>query len=218
MSEIDPWALPQGGPGAVGAGLPGGGYFAPQPAQPLNTKLPFVVIGFGVLYVLVSIVQIFEFGRDASLAGQILGQSYNSGDQADLLAKVQSTDNVISTVSWITLLVFLGTLFSINAWQKSLSMTLGSVGARQAVFRRAGYQYFRATWLVSIGLSLLLSFTSASNDAESAQGVISHDHEFMVYYGVRALVGLVLIFFALRLKKFSEEGVARVAGAYAPQR
>lgn len=216
MSEIDPWALPQDAAGPGGAGLPAGGYIAAPPVQPLNTTLPFVVIGFGVLYVLVSIIQIFELSHQASVAAQI---GADTGDQifsGNLLSQLQSSQNMIENISWAALAVFLGALFSIRAWQGSLNVTLGSFGARQAVFRRAGFQYFRATWMVSIVLSLLLSIVDRSDNV-AISDIAGHDHQFMAYYGVRALAGAVLVFFAFRLKKFSEEGVARITGAYAAQ-
>ena len=214
MSEIDPWALPPGGTTTAGAGLPsGGGYIAPRPVQPLNTTLPFVVIGCGILYVLVSIAQIFVYNNQISVANQINNVLNDpNADTGDLLSRAQSSDNTVTTVSWIALIVFIGTLLAIRAWQASLNSTLGSVGARQAVFRRAGYLYFRGAWVVSILLSLFLSFADKTTNLDSVQDVINHDHQFMVYYGLRALVGVVLIVFAFRLKRISEEGLARITG------
>jgi hypothetical protein len=212
MSEIDPWALPQGGPAPTDAGIP----LTPAaprafiPAAPLNRTLPIVVIALGVLYVLVSLGQIFMLDHEVSLASQLQANPFSV-----TVGQAQSADDAVNTMSVVTLIVFIGTLVAIGAWQRSLNATLGSVGARQAVFRRAGYVYFRATWLVSLLLSIALQATNANADDESLQDVINHGHEYMVYYGLRALVGVVLIFFALRLTKISEEGVARLAGGYA---
>lgn len=217
MSEIDPWTLPQGAASTTtGAGLPAGGYIAPRPAQPLNTKLPFVVIGFGILYVLVSIAQIFAFNHQVSVANEINAATFDPSTQdgLNLVSQATSSDNLINTIQWIALLVFVGTLLTINMWQRSLNVTLGSVGARQAVFRRSGYTVFRGAWLVSIALSLFLSFSNKTDGISSVQDAINHDHQYMVYYGVRALVGVVLIVFAFRLKKFSEEAISRLSGAY----
>lgn len=214
MSEIDPWALPQGGGAPADAGIPGAlprAAFAP--AAPLNRRLPIVVLALGVLYVLVSLVEVFVLNHEVSLANQLLADP--SSATPATVAQAQSDDNAITAVSVVALVVFLGTLFAIGAWQRSLNVTFGSVGARQAVFRRAGYVYFRATWLISILLSFFLQATTSANNVNSFQDVISHDHDYMVYYGVRALVGVVLIFFAFRLKKISEEGVARLTGGYA---
>jgi len=132
----------------------------------------------------------------------------------DQINQAQSDDNSINAVSVVALFIFLGTLVSIGVWQRSLNRTLGSVGARRAVFNRAGYVYFRTAWVISILLSLFLSATTNTSNDNTIQDVITHDHLFMLYYGVRALVGVVLIFFAFRLKKISEEGVARLGGAY----
>ena len=211
MSEIDPWALPQGAV-ATDAGIPATAAPRPAfvPAAPLNRSLPIVVICFGVLYVLVSLAQVFVLNHEASLANQLL-----ANPESVTQAQAQSADNAVNSVSVASFVVFIGTLFAIGAWRRSLNATLGSIGARKAVFRRAGYLYFRGTWLVSLVLSVGLQLTNSSAENQSVQDVINHDHDYMVYYGVRALVGLVLIFFAFRLKKFSEEGVARLAGGYA---
>ncbi|HWG26945.1 hypothetical protein [Actinospica sp.] len=209
MSEIDPWALPQGGANTVGAGIPG---VAPQPvfqpAAPLNRTLPIVVMALGVLYVLVSLIEVFVVNNEVSFLNSVDLTNVTQ----DQLNQAQSDDNAISTVSVLALVVFLGTLVAIGVWQRSLNRTLGSVGARRAVFNRAGYRYFRGTWLVSILLSVFLQATTNSNNVNSVQDAINHDHELMLYYGLRAVVGVVLIFFAFRLKKISEEGVARLSG------
>ena len=92
----------------------------------------------------------------------------------------------------IALVVFLGTLIAIGVWQRSLNRTLGSVGARKAVFNRAGYVYFRGAWLVSILLSVFLQATTNNNGSGTIQDAVSHDHKLMLYYGLRAVVGVVL--------------------------
>ena len=212
MSEIDPWALPQGGVSDAGAGIPG---TAPRPrmmlAAPLNKVLPVLVLALGVLYVAVSLAEIFVYNNEVSLLNSV-----NLGNVTqDQLNQAQSDDNSISTVAGIAFVVFIGTLFAISAWQRSLNRTLGSVGARRAVFNRSGYVYFRATWLISIALSVFLQFSANNNNINSVQDAINHDHEFMVYFGVRALVGVVLLVFAFRLKRISEDAVGRLTAAYA---
>ena len=212
MSEIDPWALPQGGPSSAGAGIPGA---APRPrmvlASPLNKALPIVVMVLGVLYVAVSLVEVFVVNNEVSLLNSVIGAS---GVTQDQLNQAQSDDNAINSVATIALVVFVGTLVSIFVWQRSLNRALGSVGARRAVFARAGYVYFRGAWAVSFLISLLLTTTSSNDNQVTIQDAINHDHELMLYYGARSLVGVVLLFFAFRLKKISEDGVARLGGAY----
>jgi hypothetical protein len=211
MSEIDPWALPQGGVSDAGAGIPG---VAPQPrmvlAAPLNKTLPIIVMVLGVLYVAVSLIEVFVVNNEVSLLNSVIGANSVTQDQ---LNQAQNDDNTINSVATIALLVFVGTLVSIFVWQRSLNRTLGSVGARRAVFSRAGYVYFRGAWAVSFLISILLTTTNNDNQT-TIQDAVNHDHELMLYYGARALVGVVLLFFAFRLKKISEEGVARMGGAY----
>jgi len=213
MSEIDPWALPQGAAGDAGAGIAGA---APRPrltlAAPLNKTLPIVVLVLGVLYVLVSLIEVVVLNNEVSLANGLLNASNVTQDQVN---QAQTDDNTIKTVSWIALVVFIATLVAIRAWERSLNQTLGSVGARRAVFNRAGYVYFRGAWMVSILLSLFLSVTNSNDNLTTVQDVIDHDHEYMLYYGLRALVGLVLLFFAVRLKQLSEDAVKRLGKAYA---
>lgn len=208
MSEIDPWALPQGGPAsASGAGIPGAPYRPPVVlARPLDKRLPIVVLVLGVLYVAVSVVEIFALSNRVSLANQLIG----GGEVTE--AQGHSADSLVTGVSWAAFAVFIGALVAIGAWQRSLNATLGSVGARRAVFARAGYVYFRATWVISILLSLFLNFSSNGDDIETPEQLVTHDHKFMLYYGLRALIGVVLIVFAFRLKKISEEAVDRLAG------
>ena len=215
MSEIDPWALPQGGANTGGYGTSDAGIPGTAPQQvfqsvaPLNRTLPIVVLALGVLYVLVSLIEVFVLNNEVSFANSI---DPNNVTQ-DQVTQAQSDDNAITTVSVIALIVFLGTLIAIGVWQRSLNRTLGSVGARKAVFNRAGYVYFRGAWLVSILLSIFLQATTNNNGSGTIQDAVSHDHKLMLYYGLRAVVGVVLIFFAFRLKKISEEGVARLGGA-----
>jgi hypothetical protein len=218
MSEIDPWALPGDTALAGAAGLPVGAP-AYRPVQPLNTKLPWVVIGFGVLYVLVSLVEVYCNYREVTLLNQL--NALASGGTAptqDQFNQLTSDDHAITTVSWIALVVFLGALFAIRAWQGSLNAALGSVGARRAVFNRAGYIYFRGAWVVSILLSVFLQVTTNNDQNASVQDAVNHDHAYMIYFSLRALVGVVLIFFAYRLKKISEEGVARLSAIPADTR
>jgi hypothetical protein len=180
-------------------------------AAPLNKVLPILVLALGALYVLVSVVEIFVINNEVSFANSLVNATGVTQDQVN---QAQSDDNAIRTVSWIAVAVFIATLIAIGAWQRALNRTLGSVGARQAVFKRAGYVYFRATWLASIVVSFLVQTTN-NNDEESIQDAIGHDHVLMFYFGLRAAVGVVLLVFAFRLKRISEEAVGRLTAAYA---
>jgi hypothetical protein len=211
MSEVDPWALPGNTAIIDAAGIPVGAP-AYRPVQPLNTRLPWVVIGFGVLYVLVSLVEVYFNYREVTLVNQLSALAADGTTPTqDQFNQLTTDDHAITTVSWIALVVFLGALVAIRAWQASLNAALGSVGARRAVFNRAGYIYFRAAWVVSMMLSLFLQATTNNNQITSFQDAVNHGHAYMIYFSLRALVGVVLIFFAYRLKKISEEGVARLS-------
>lgn len=208
MSEMDPWALPAGGPAVGTAGIPG----APaQPpivlAHPLSRRLPIVVLTLGVLYVLVSLVEIFALNHRAGLANQVASGGEITETQAN------TADHLVTGISVAAIVVFIGALVAVGFWRRSLSITLGSVGARQAVFARAGYVYFRAAWVLSLVLSAFLNTTQNTVGDYTPEQVVSHDHRVMIYYGLRALIGVVLIVFTLRLKRISEDAVKRIAAS-----
>lgn len=217
MAEIDPWALPQSRARTAGtaAGIPGGPAPAPPPrlGSPIGRAMPILVMSLGSLYVVASIVEIFLVNRHLSLLNGFNADiAAGSGSlPADAETQLSSSAHAVNTGAQITVGVYLVTLLIIVIWERRLKMQLGTVGARRAVLNRAGYVYFRAAWLVSLLLGIFL--TSQSNDDSSTttiQDLISHDHLLMVYYGVRALVGAILVLFAFRLMKISEEGFARV--------
>src|SRR6202035_658375 len=115
--------------------------------------------------------------------------------------QAQSADNNVSSISLVALLVFLAAFIVLAVWQRSLRKTLVPIGQYDAVMKQSGYQAFRITWLVSIALSV---FLRASGTFNTPQDVISHDHKYMFYFGLRAVLGGVLVYLALRLKRNSE--------------
>lgn len=212
MSEIDPWALPQGG--ATSAGIPGSAPAAPRLIQPLNRVLPKVVMGLGAVYVIACVVEIIIVNSQISLANQ-LNAAISSGTVTDAqVNQANASDSHVTTGSWIAAGIFLAALVSIVVWERKLKNDLGSVGARRAVLNKAGYVYFRATWAISFVLGFFLQSQVNGNNIDSVQGVVSHDHTLMIYFGLRALLGAVMVVFAFRLVKISEDGVARLRAQY----
>jgi hypothetical protein len=218
MTEIDPWAMPQAtavNPGSVG--LPGSIYEPTQRLRPLDRRLPRVVTGLGVLYMIVSIVEIFSIDHAATTAQQL--NSLITANQFPTLAQsaqLQSDENAVATVSWIALIVFLAVLVTIGAWQRSLGEALGSVGARRAVFGRAGYRYLRLAWVLTLLFSLFLQATTTNGYVNSYADAVDHDHTYMLYCAVRAALGAVVVYFAARLRRVSEEAVGLLNGTYVP--
>jgi hypothetical protein len=202
-------------PGSVG--LPGSLYAATPRLRPLDRRLPRVVGGFGLLYILVSITEIFYIDHAATFAGQL--NALIMSDQFPTLAQsaqLQGDDNAIGVVSWIALIVFLAALVMIGVWQRALGQALGSVGARRAVFGRGGFAYFRAAWLLSLVLSLFLQATTTGGNVNSYSDVVNHDHLYMLLSAVRAALGVSVVYCAHRLRRVSEEGVAMLNGTYVP--
>lgn len=218
MSEIDPWTMSETvsvNPGSVG--LPGSIYTQAQQVRPLDRRLPRVVAGLGVLYVIMSIAEIFYIDHAATLADQlnslIISKQFPSMAQS---AQLQADDNTVGTVSWISLILLAATLVALGMWQRSLGEALGSVGARKAVFRRARYRYFRITWLSCLLLSLFLQATTVTEYVDSYPGEVDHDHRYMLLCAVRAALGLLVIYFANRLRRVADEAVGLLNGTYVP--
>ena len=124
MSEIDPWALPQDGASGAAAGIPG---TAPrqyvQPVAPLNRTLPIVVMALGVLYVAVSLVEVFVLSHEVSFANQLNALLNSGGNPSqDQVNQAQSDDNTINAVSWAALVVFLGALVAIGVCRRDADL------------------------------------------------------------------------------------------------
>jgi hypothetical protein len=209
MSEIDPWALPQGGAGA--AGIPGGPAPIARPAvRPLNQVLPVAVMALAALYAIVCTIEIFIVNSQVSLANQLNTDLADGTINDSQLAQANASDSHVNAGSWTAVVVYFAALIAFIVWERRLKTDLGSVGARRAVLNKAGYPYFRATWLISFVLGIFLTSQANNGDVTSFQDVINHDHELMLYFGLRAVLGVVLVFFAFRLKRISEDGVARL--------
>ncbi|MBR7838538.1 hypothetical protein KDL01_35050 [Actinospica durhamensis] len=229
MSEIDPWALPQPGPvsGPVSgpvdtAGIPQqhpayaypvASYPLAGPLKPLSLIPAIIVMTLGALYVIASIAEIFVINSQLSLINTFNADIAGGTVPDNAVAQAQASDSHINTGSWIATGIYFAALISIIVWERQLKSQLGSLGARRAVFAKAGYTYFRATWVLSFALGLFLTSQSNNNDINSLQDVTNHDHELMLYFGLRALLGAALIFFAYRLMKMSQEGIHRLLAA-----
>lgn len=210
MLEIDPWALPQGGAGT--AGIPG----APAPfvplaaAKPLGRTLPILVMAFAAVYTVMCVIEIFIVNSQISLAHTLDAAIASGSISDDQIAQANASDHHITTGSWIAAGIYVAALIAFIVWERRLKAELGSVGARRAVLNKAGYVYFQVAWIASLVLGLFLNTQTNNSDINSMQDVINHDHELMLYFGLRALLGVVLVFFAYRLMRISEDGVARL--------
>lgn len=193
----------------------GGGDSGASPRQltsPVGRVMPNLVMALGSLYVVASIVEIFLVNSHLSLLNGF-NSDLAAGNSlpADAQTQLSSSAHTVNTGAEITAAGYIVALLVIVVWERQLKVQLGSIGARRAVLNKAGYVYFRATWVLSLLLGIYLA--SQANDDPSTstvQDLISHDHLLMVYYGVRALLGAVMVLFAFRLMKISEDGFARV--------
>lgn len=218
MSEIDPWSMSETvtlNPGSVG--LPGSIYTTAPQVRPLDRRLPRVMAGLGLLYAAVSFAEIFYIDHAVTLAQQlnalIISDQFPSMAQS---AQLQSDDNTVGMVSWVALAALAAALVTLGMWQRSLNEAFGSVGARRAVLRRARYRYFRVTWLVCLLFSFFLQATTVAQYSDSFTDSIDHDHQYMLLCGVRGALGLLLVYFANRLRRVADEAVGLLNGTYVP--
>jgi hypothetical protein len=172
------------------------GYQAAPPTARPNSALPIVLTVLSGLYVVLCLVEIFALNHRASLANSIITDPTSiTIDQAN------SADNLVSSLSVAAIIVFLAIIVVLIVWQRSLRNALAPTGLYQQVMKDSGYQIFRIVWVVSVLLAVVLR---GNGNLDTPQDVVSHDHEYMAYYGLRAVLAGLLIFFALRLKRTSD--------------
>ena len=174
---------------------PYGGYQAPPAARP-SSALPIAVMVLSGVYVLLCLVEIFALNNRVSVANKIINDPTSvTVDQA------KSADNLVSAVNGAAIVAFIAMIIVLLVWQRSLRSALAPTGQYQQVLKASGYQMFRVIWLVSIVLAVVLR---GSGNLDTPQDVVNHDHQNMVYYGIRAVLMGLLIFFALRLKRTAD--------------
>jgi hypothetical protein len=187
------------------AGYPG---TPPGVAKP-NAGLPVALLALSGLYVVLCLVEIFALSHRVSLANQLISDPTSvTIDQAD------SADNLVSTLSIVALLVFLAVIIVLSVWQRALRRALIPTGRYQAVLKESGYQIFRIVWLVSILLAIVLR---GSGNLNTPQDVVSHDHQYMIYYGIRAALGGVLLYYTVRIRRTADNAVMLARSGYGPE-
>jgi hypothetical protein len=214
-------AAPTAPPGVAQAPYPGPfpapGMAAPYgyagiPAAPLqpikpNRGLAVALIILSAIYAVLCLVEVFALAHRVSLANQVINDPASvSLDQAD------AADGMVSLLSIVALVVFLAAIVLVVVWQRSIRKSFGPTGRYQAVLKESGYVVFRIVWIITIVLSLFLR----GGSYDTPQEVITHDHESMVYYGLRAVLGLLLIYLAIRLARTIQRNLTLVQAGYSP--
>ena len=175
---------------------PYAGYQAAPPAARPSAGLPIAVMALAGVYVVLCLVEIFALNNRVSVANRLLSDPTSvTVDQAN------SADNLVSGLSLVALIAFLAVIIVLAVWQRSLRSALSPTGRYQQVMKESRYQLFRIVWLVSILLAVVLR---GNGNLDTPQDVVSHDHQYMAYYGIRAALGCLLVFLALRLKRASD--------------
>lgn len=204
---------PYPGPGPYPA--PGAGYgyagvpmMPPQPLKP-NRGLAIAMMILSAVYSVLCLVEIFALAHRVSLANQVINDPTSvTLDQAD------AADGQVTLLSVVSIVVFLATLVVVIVWQRSIRKTFGPTGRYQAVLKESGYQFFRIVWLLTIVLSI---FLRGNGTYDTPQEVVSHDHQTMIYFGLRAALGLLLIYLAVRLTRAVQRNLTLVQAGYSPE-
>lgn len=193
----------QGMPQNGGAPYPAGPYTGYQVGAPTarpNAGLAIALMVLAGIYVVVCLVGIFALNHRVSVANQLINDPTSvTIDQAN------SADNMVSAVSVIAIVVFLALIIVLAIWQRSLRNALAPTGQYQQVLKAARYQLLRGVWLISILLAVVLR---GNGNFDTPQDVISHDHQYMVYFAIRAALGGLIIFLAVQLKRASDNAFA----------
>ena len=188
MSNESPFLAP-----ANDAGIPAA---PPQPLKP-NRGLLIAMGVLGGVYVVLCVVEIFVLMHRVSLLNQLTG---DVNADADLLHGIDSAASTVNTVSWIAVLAFLSTIVVLSIWLRRMRSTWGPTGQYQRMLKESGYQIFRIVWIVSLVLSIFLRGTGTQ---DTIHAMISHDHSLTVYFGIRAVLGVALVYFAIRFARVS---------------
>lgn len=198
-----PYAQPQPYPQAAPYGVP-----QAAPAH-VNSGLPTAIAVLAALYAVTCLIDIFMFNNRVSFANRLITDPESvTFDQAN------SADNRINAVSLVALLVFLATIIVWVVWQRSLRKALMPTGQYSQLIKTKEYVIFRAVWIVTLLASV---FLRGNNDIETPQDAISHDHKYMLYYGLRAVLGIVLVVMTARISKEARKLPQLAQGPYLQQ-
>lgn len=209
MSQIDPWALPQGSGAPSDAGIPNSMPTTPL-LRPVSKALPLATMVAAGLYSVACVVAIFVLNSRASLAQSISDEGGFAYSQDDL-DRAHAADSHVSTVFVITVVLFIAMIVLWVIMQRRIKAALPD-GAFPAVYKRAGGPAVRIVSVLSV-VFVLLSQGTNSSDTTTLSQVASHDHMSMIYLSVRVLLGAVLAFYAYRLMRVTQEGIARINAA-----
>lgn len=192
--------MPQNGGAAYPPyGATYGGYQVAPTARP-SAGLPIALLALAGLYIVLCLVEIFALSHRVSLANQLI-----SDPTSVTIDQANSADHAVSTLSLIAIVVFLGLIIVLAIWQRSLRSALAPTGRYQQVLKESRYQLLRGVWLISILLAVVLR---GSGNLDTPQDVVSHDHQYMVYFAIRAALGGLIIFLVLQLKRASDKAFA----------
>lgn len=198
-----PYAQPQPYPQAAPYGV------AQAAPAHMNSGLPIAVAVLAALYALTCIIDIFMFSSRASFANRLITDPESvTFDQAN------SADNRVNAVTIVALLIFLATMIVWVIWQRSLRKALMPTGQYVNLIKSREYVIFRIVWVVTLLASV---FLRGNSDLETPQDVVSHDHKYMLYYGVRAVLGIVLVVMTVRIFKEARKMPQLAQGPYAQQ-
>ncbi|HEY3871594.1 MAG TPA: hypothetical protein VGM10_24755 [Actinocrinis sp.] len=194
-----PYQQPYGGYPSAQAGY--GALPMARPPRPLSRILPILELVFAAAYILVGLGMILALNHRTSLANQFASGSLSPAAEAAAVGTARSADNLISTLSWVAIAVFLGALIVFAVWRQSLRDSLAPSGQFGPVLRQSGYVVFRVVWLASILLSFVATSTSSP---DTLDGLVSLDNRLMLYYALRTAAGVVLLVLTLRLMQISQ--------------
>jgi hypothetical protein len=180
----------------------------PQPVRP-NRVLAVLLMAVSAAYVVLCLLDIAARSHRISLANQLIADpTMVTMDQAT------SADDSVNTAGILALVVFIGALVVMGIWQRSLRKAFAPTGQYQTVLKQGGYQIFRIAWLVSLAMAVLLRGTA---NPDTPQDLISHDHQYMLYYGIRAAFGVLLVVLAARMLLVSQRAAALAQSGYSPE-
>lgn len=173
-------------------------------AAPVWNRLFSVAMAvLAALYAIICAVRVYLLHADAAMVAKIAEAPHSvSRASADSLAHMEKFfDDAYQGLFWSLYLVSV-------VWFVVLFVKFRAAGKGRVMSRTLAWQVWAAGLLVALVISF---FTKATPDDSPAADYVSNDHAGMVFMAIRAVVGVLYVWVAIRMRRSSDPVLANRA-------